>query len=97
LEKLKKMPRRKDEAKGYHMTTLQHSIPGGNAPLRDPLAILFERCTTLAERVRERRLSFIDAVDMAYSAADFAGLIESYGDDRIQAVLADAFMGCRDE
>jgi hypothetical protein len=34
---------------------------------------------------------------MAYSAADFAGLIEAHGDDQIQAVLAAAFMGSRSE
>jgi hypothetical protein len=61
---------------------------------KNPLEILSARCATLADRVKRRELAFIDAVDMAYSAADFAGLIESYGDDCIQAVLADAFMGC---
>jgi hypothetical protein len=30
---------------------------------------------------------------MAYTAADFAGLVERYGDDGVQAVLAKAFMG----
>ncbi len=60
----------------------------------NPLEILSARCATLATRVRQRELPFIDAIDMAYSAADFAGLIESYGDDQIQTVLADAFMGC---
>ncbi len=72
---------------------LHKSRPISNAP--DPLAILSDRCATLADRVRQREISFIDAVDMAYSAADFAGLVESYGDDKIQAVLADAFRGCR--
>lgn len=61
----------------------------------DPLTILADRCATLAARVRRRELPFIDAIDMAYSAADFAGLVDCYGDDRIQALLADAFMGCR--
>jgi hypothetical protein len=62
---------------------------------RDPIAVFTEKCATLADRVRRKQLAFIDAVDMAYSAADFAGLIESYGDDQIQAVLAGAFMGSR--
>jgi hypothetical protein len=61
----------------------------------DPLAILSERCKTLADRVSSGNLGFIEAVDFAYSAADFAGLIERFGDDRIQTVLANAFMGCR--
>jgi hypothetical protein len=61
----------------------------------NPLVILADRSRTLALRVKNGELPFIDAVDMAYSAADFAGLIECYGDDRVQAVLADAFIGCR--
>ena len=60
-----------------------------------PLEILSDRCATLAARVREGQVSFIDAIDMAYSAADFAGLIESYGDDKIQGILANAFMGAQ--
>jgi hypothetical protein len=59
----------------------------------NPLALLFDRCTTLATRVRDGDLAFVDAVDMAYTAADFAGLVDRYGDDSIQGVLAEAFMG----
>ena len=62
----------------------------------DPLALLAERCATLADRVRFGDLPFIEAVDMAYSAASFAGLVGRYGDDHIQAVLAKAFMGARE-
>ena len=60
-----------------------------------PLELLANRCKTLADRVQNGNLGFIEAVDFAYSAADFAGLIDIYGDDQIQAVLADAFMGAR--
>jgi hypothetical protein len=56
-----------------------------------PLSILFDRSATLAYRVKAGDLPFIEAVDMAYSAADFAGLIQRYGDDAIQKVLAKAF------
>jgi hypothetical protein len=59
------------------------------------LDLLHERCVTLAERVQAGELAFIDAVDMAYTAADFAGLIEHYGDDAVQEVLARAFIGAR--
>jgi hypothetical protein len=62
---------------------------------RDPLDIFAERCRTIAGRVRENQIPFIEAVDMAWSAADFAGLIESYGDDQIQEIMAGAFMGAR--
>ena len=59
---------------------------------RDPLDLLFVRACTLAGRVMAGDLGFIDAVDMAYSAADWAGLIDRYGDDTVQSVLAEAFM-----
>lgn len=54
-----------------------------------------ERCHTLAARVTARELSFIDAVDMAYSAATWSGIIDRYGDDAIQRVMAAAFMGAK--
>ena len=57
----------------------------------DPLDLLYERCLTLADRVLSGQLSFIDAVDIAYSAADWSGLVDRYGDDVVQLVLADAF------
>ena len=59
---------------------------------RDPLDLLFIRTCTLAGRVMAGDLKFIDAVDMAYSAANWAGLIDRYGDDAVQSVLATAFM-----
>jgi hypothetical protein len=61
--------------------------------LRDPLTVFSERCHTIAARVRDRQLPLIEGVDMLYSAADIAGLIESYGDDQIQLLMAAAFMG----
>ena len=60
-----------------------------------PLDILYDRCRDLSARVCSGNLKFIDAVDMAYSAADFAGLVDVYGDDLIQSLLADAFSGAR--
>lgn len=68
---------------------------GTSEMARDPIIVFTEKCASLADRVRRKELQFIDAVDMAYSAADFAGLIESFGDDQIQSVLAGAFMGAR--
>jgi len=58
-----------------------------------PLDLLFERTRVLAERARDGNLPFIEAVDLAYSAAGWAGLVERYGDDVVQRVLADAFGG----
>jgi hypothetical protein len=56
------------------------------------LDLLYVRTCTLAERVASGELGFIDAVDMAYSAADWAGVVQRYGDDLVQAVLAEAFI-----
>jgi hypothetical protein len=56
-----------------------------------PLDVLFERATALSGRVGEGRLMFLDAVDLAYDAAVASGLVEKYGDDVCQLVLADAF------
>ncbi len=59
----------------------------------DPLDLLRERALIVARRVTEGRLSFIDGVDLAYSAAIWSGLAERYGDDVVQRILADTFMG----
>jgi hypothetical protein len=74
------------------MADIASADSGRNINLRHPLEIFRERSSQLADRVRRRELSFIDSIDMAYSAADFAGLVEHYGDDQIQEILAAAFM-----
>jgi hypothetical protein len=60
-----------------------------------PLELLADGCKSLAGRVKNGDMGFVEAVDFAYSAADLAGLIDNYGDDLIQDVLAIAFMGAR--
>jgi hypothetical protein len=55
--------------------------------------MLFERrCKTLAGRVGCNQLNFIDAVDVAYDAATWSGLVDAVGDDVVQATMARAFM-----
>ena len=62
----------------------------------DPLDLLFERASTLADRVESGELPFLDAVDMAWSAAEFCGMVDRVGPDLVQHVLAAAkFMGAR--
>jgi hypothetical protein len=51
------------------------------------------RCHELAERVRLGVLPFFEGVDLAYSAAIWSGLTDAVGDDAVQAVMAEAFMG----
>ena len=55
------------------------------------LKIVATRSSDLAERVRYGDIEKFDAVDMAYSAAVGAGLVDLVGDDAVQAVLASAF------
>jgi hypothetical protein len=52
---------------------------------------LRSRTLDLADRVNAGEIKFIDAVDLAYEAACWAGLIETVGDDIVQTVLATAF------
>jgi hypothetical protein len=71
------------------------------------LEIFALRCLELADRVAAREIAFLDAVDLAYSAAIWAdlpnaieasGLINTKvitGDDIVQATLAAAFANAR--
>jgi hypothetical protein len=51
------------------------------------------RCSELADRVSAGKIKFIDAVDMAHSAAIWSGLVDGAGDDAVQVVMAAAFGG----
>jgi hypothetical protein len=59
------------------------------------LEILALRSLELADRVANRELAFLDAIDLAYSAAEWSGLTEAIGDDVIQATIAAAFANAR--
>jgi hypothetical protein len=56
------------------------------------LNLLAVKSRELADRVAAEQLAFVDAVDMAYSAALWSGVVDSAGDDAVQKVLAAAFM-----
>ena len=62
------------------------------APNSTALDLLFDRACVLAGRVKSGEIPFLDAVDFAYSAADFTGMVQRHGDDKIQKILAAAFM-----
>jgi hypothetical protein len=51
------------------------------------------RCKDLRDRVANGSIGFIDAVDMAASAAEWSGLADDLGWDTCQHVMAFAF-GC---
>ena len=55
------------------------------------LEVLALRSFELADRVEAGQLPFIDAIDLTYAAASWAGLVETVGDDVVQTVLSVAF------
>ena len=55
------------------------------------LSLLAIRASELADQVTHGQIGFIDAVDLAYSAAQWSGLTERAGDDAVQKILAAAF------
>ena len=59
------------------------------------LEILSDAAHDVAERVSHGRMSFLEGVDFVWSAAEWAELVDLYGPDDVQAVLAEAFMGPR--
>jgi hypothetical protein len=61
------------------------------------LDLLMIRAGQLAELAQNGSIGFIEAVDLAYSAAIWAGLVDKYGNDVVQTILADAFIGVRKE
>ena len=56
------------------------------------LDLLALRARDMRDKVMAGRIGFADAVDMVYSAAVWADLVDDYGDDAVQYVLATAFM-----
>jgi hypothetical protein len=69
--------------------------PGDAEVVRRQLELFFARCRQLADRVRMGQIGFIEAVDTAYSAAQWSGLADNVTEDRLQACLAYAFMGVK--
>jgi hypothetical protein len=59
---------------------------------RQQLVLFERRCQTLADRVGCKQLNFVDAVELAYDAATWSGLVDTVGDDAVQATMANAFM-----
>jgi hypothetical protein len=59
------------------------------------LEILTLRSLELADRVAQGSIKFIDAVDLAYEAAVWSGLVADVGDDIVQVTLAAAFANAR--
>jgi hypothetical protein len=53
------------------------------------------RCLEVADRVAAGEVAFLDGIDLLYEAARWGGLVESVGDDVIQATMAASFANAR--
>src|SRR5262249_20351670 len=76
-----------DHTRGPHAAQLKSSQVS-----RQQLVLFERRCQTLADRVSCKQLNFVDAVDLAYDAATWSGLVDAVGDDVVQTTMANAFM-----
>jgi hypothetical protein len=78
-------------------TDTQHHLDLGPERTRASrqLEIFARRALDLADQVAAGQLRFLDAVDIAYDAASWAGLVKAVGDDVVQATLAAAFANAR--
>jgi hypothetical protein len=63
--------------------------------VRRQLEILAIRSFELAERVEVGEVEFLDAIDVAYDAAYWSGLVESVGNNIVQTILHEAFRKVR--
>jgi hypothetical protein len=86
----------------HHEATGRLCAPGGAGRARTflehtsrQLEILALRSLELADRVAAGEIAFLDAIDIAYEAAMWSGVMETVGDDVVQATLAAAFANAR--
>jgi hypothetical protein len=70
------------------MTQAAHILP-------DPLDVFRERCEARAYLVSIGDLELCDAVDGLQADAEFDGLIDQFGQEAIQQIMAIAFGGTR--
>jgi hypothetical protein len=61
----------------------------------DPLDIFRERAGAKAMLVEYGDLAFLDAVDALQADAEFDGLVDQFGQETIQQIMACAFGGTR--
>src|SRR5262249_24332582 len=61
--------------------------PGDRTRASKQLEIFARRALDLADQVAAGQIRFLDAVDMAYEAACWSGLVKAVGDDIVQFTL----------
>jgi len=70
--------------------TLSHQAPN-DKPLADPLEVFRARCETRAMLYASGEIDLHSAVDVLQDGAIKLGLIESIGQDAVQAIMAEMF------
>jgi hypothetical protein len=60
-------------------------------PLADPVDVFRARCRAQATLVAAGDLDLIESVDELQAAAERVGLVTKLGQDRVQAVISEAF------
>jgi len=73
----------------------QVTCPTNKSHATKQLEILALRSLELADQVAAGQLQFLDAVDLAYEAAVWGGVVEAVGNDIVQATLAASFANAR--
>ena len=71
------------------------TCPTNKSRATKQLEILALRSLELADQVAAGQLQFLDAVDLAYEAAVWGGVVEAVGNDIVQATLAASFANAR--
>lgn len=68
---------------------------GRNAFQSYQLDLFGSRCAELVQRINFGAIGFVDAVDIAWEAAVWSGLVDGAGPDRVQEIMRTHFMGVR--
>lgn len=61
------------------------------------LSLFAIRASEMSDRVAAGRIVFLDGIDLLHDAAVASGLVDAVGDDYIQAIMAAAFAGPRND
>lgn len=76
-----------------HLGGRVNSKNSNNVLARQRLELFAVRCRQMVERVNAGAVPFVWAVDCLYEASIWSGLADDLGDDAVQAVMHNAFVG----
>jgi hypothetical protein len=69
--------------------------PAAKSHAAKQLELFALRCLEIADRVAANEIAFLDAIDLLYEGARWGGLVESFGDDIVEATMAAGFANAR--